>query len=110
MDETGKQRQLQVDQALECIDFDDVRPRLLHPDGELLLHHNLFEIQKWNLDSPREIAARGQFAIACCLTGSLRCADVYLTRGEFFLIPSQLQDRQLHPRTDGASLLRVTIP
>jgi hypothetical protein len=40
----------------------------------------------------------------------LRCADVYLTRGEFFLIPSQLQDRQLHPRTDGTSLLRVTIP
>jgi hypothetical protein len=83
---------------------------LLRADGELLLHHDLFEIQKWNLDSPREIAARGQFAIACCLTGSLRCADVYLRRGEFFLVPSQLQDRQLHPRTDGTSLLRVTIP
>ena len=110
VDDKGKERQLHIDQALQSINFDDVRPRLLHPDGELLLHHNLFEIQKWNLDSPREIAARGQFAIACCLTGSLRCADVYLTRGEFFLIPSQLQDRQLHPRTDGASLLRVTIP
>jgi mannose-6-phosphate isomerase len=110
VDETGKQRQLQVDQALQCIDFNDVRPRLLESEGELLLRHELFEIQKWNLDSSREIAARGQFAIACCLTGSLRCADVYLTRGEFFLIPSQLQDRQLHPRTDGTSLLRVTIP
>jgi mannose-6-phosphate isomerase len=110
VDDMGKQRQLHVDQALQCIDFDDVRPRLLESEGELLLRHDLFEIQKWNLDSPREIAARGQFAIACCLTGSLRCADVYLTRGEFFLIPSQLQDRQLHPRTDGTSLLRVTIP
>jgi len=110
VDETGKQRQLHIDQALQCIDFNDVRPRLLQSKGELLLRHDLFEIQEWNLDSPREIAARGQFAIACCLTGSLRCADVYLTRGEFFLIPSQLQDRQLHPRTDGTSLLRVTIP
>ena len=110
VDDKGKERQLHIDQALQSINFDDVRPRLLHPDGELLLHHNLFEIQKWNLDSPREIAARGQFAIACCLTGSLRCADVYLTRGEFFLIPSQLQDRQLHPRTDETSLLRITIP
>ena len=35
---------------------------------------NLFEIQKWSLDSPREIALAAQFAIACCLTGSLRCA------------------------------------
>src|SRR5204863_258349 len=76
----------------------------------LLLHHNLFEIQKWNLDSPREIAPRGQFAIACCLTGSLRSAGVDLARGEFFLIPGQLQDRQLYPRTEGTSLLRVTIP
>jgi mannose-6-phosphate isomerase class I len=82
----------------------------LHPEGELLLRHNLFEIQKWNLDSPREIAARGQFAIACCLTGSLRCADVDLAPGEFFLIPAQLRDRQLHPRTEGTTLLRITIP
>jgi mannose-6-phosphate isomerase len=109
VDEKGKERQLHVDQALQCIDFNDVRPRLLHPESELLLHHNLFEIQKWNLDSPREITARGQFAITCCLTGSLRCANVDLKRGEFFLIPAQLQDRQLHPRTDGTSLLRVTV-
>jgi len=110
VDDKGKQRQLHVDQALQCIDFDDVRPRLLQSEGELLLHHDLFEIQKWNLDSPREIVPRGQFAIACCLTGSLRCADVDLTPGEFFLIPAQLENRQLHSRTEGTTLLRITIP
>jgi mannose-6-phosphate isomerase len=110
VDDTGNSRQLHIDQALQCIDFDDVRPRLLQPEGERLLRHNLFEIQKWNLDSPREIATRGKFAIVCCLTGSLRCADVDLTPGEFFLIPAQLQDRQLLPQTEGTSLLRITIP
>jgi mannose-6-phosphate isomerase len=110
VDDKGKRRQLHIDQALQCIDFNDVAPKLVEPQGELLVRHELFEVQKWNLDSPREIAARGQFAIACCLTGSLRCADVDLTRGEFFLIPAQLQDRQFHRRTDGTSLLRVTIP
>jgi mannose-6-phosphate isomerase len=110
VDGKGKQRQLHVDQALQCIDFTDVRPQLLHREGELLLRHSLFEIRKWNLDSPREIAPRGQFAIVCCLTGSVHCADVDLRPGEFFLIPAQLQDRQLHARTDGTSLLRVTIP
>ena len=110
VDDTGKQRELHIDQALQSINFNDVRPRLLHPEGELLLRHDLFEVQKWNLDSPREVAPRGQFAIACCLTGSVRCLDVKLRPGEFFLIPAQLHDRELHPQTEGTSLLRVTIP
>jgi len=110
VDDKGNQRQLHIDQALQCIDFDDVRPRLLHPEGELLLRHKLFEIQKWNLDSPREIAVLGQFGIVCCLTGSLRCANVDLTRGEFFLVPAHSEDRQLHAQTEGTSLLRITIP
>ena len=110
VDSAGKQRQLHIDQALQCIDFNDVRPRLLLPEGELLLRHNLFEIQKWNLDSPREVAPRGQFAITCCLTGSVRCADVDFRPGEFSLIPAQLQNRELHPQIERTSLLRVTIP
>jgi mannose-6-phosphate isomerase len=110
VDDMRKQRQLHVDQALQCIDFNDVRSRLLQPEGELLLRDNLFEIQKWNLDSTREIVPRGQFAIACCLTGSLRCANVDLTRGEFFLVPAELDDRQLKPISEGTSLLHITIP
>jgi mannose-6-phosphate isomerase len=110
VDDKGKQRQLHINQALQCIYFNDVRPRLLHRKSGQLLRDNLFEIQKWNLDSPREIAPRGQFAIVCCLTGSVRCADIDVKPGEFFLIPAQLQDRQVRPRIEGTSLLRVTIP
>ncbi len=94
---TGRPRQLHLGQALQCIDFDDLRPQLLRPKGELLIRHKLFEIQKWNLDSPRESAALGQFAVICCLTGQLTCANVDLAPGEFFLVPAQLQDRQLKP-------------
>jgi mannose-6-phosphate isomerase len=110
VDEKGKPRQLHVDQALECIDFSDCKPQLLRPKGELLLKRALFEIQKWTLDSPREVAPRGQFAIVCCLSSSIRCADVDLAPGEFFLVPAQLQDRQLKPLGAQTSLLRVTIP
>jgi len=109
-DDAGKQRQLHIDQALQCIDFSDVRPRLVQPEGELLLRHNLFEIRKWDLRSAREIASRGQFEIACCLTGSARCAGVDLGPGEFFLIPAQLRDRQLEPISNGTTLLLITIP
>ena len=110
VDDAGKQRQLHIDQALQCIDFSDVRPRLVQPEGELLLRHNLFEIRKWDLHSPREIASRGEFAIVCCLTGSARCAGVGLGPGEFFLIPASLRDRLLKPIRNGTSLLLITIP
>jgi mannose-6-phosphate isomerase class I len=110
VDGRGMRRQLHVDQALQCIDFNDVRPRLLHPEGELLLHHRLFEIQKWNLDSCREIAPRAQFAIGCCLTGSANCAQVDLAPGEFFLVPAQLRNRQVKPTSPRTTLLRITIP
>ncbi|MFN2541581.1 MAG: type I phosphomannose isomerase catalytic subunit [Chthoniobacterales bacterium] len=107
---TGKPRQLHIDQALESIDFDDVAPKLIQPKGELLVKDAMFEIQKWNLDTAREVAPRGRFAIVCCLTGQLSCVGVDLVSGEFFLVPASLQDRQLHPRSEGTTLLRVTIP
>ena len=107
---TGQPRQLHVDQALDCIDFNDVAPKLVETKGELLVKHELFEIQKWNLNSTREIAPRGQFAIVCCLSGSLQCADVDLRPGEFLLVPASSQDRQLKPRGEPTTLLRITIP
>ena len=109
-DDAGKPRQLHIDEALQCINFNDVAPKLLKPEGELLVRHELFEVQKWNLDQPREVGELGQFAIICCLTGKLACGNVDLRPGEFFLVPAQLQDRQLKPRSKGSSLLRVTIP
>src|SRR6266404_3219134 len=110
LDEKGKPRQLHVDQALQCIDFNDCEPKLIEPQDELLVRHDLFEIQKWNLDRPREIERPGQFAIVCCLSGSLRCVDVDLAPGEFFLATASLQDRQLKPLSEETTLLRVTIP
>jgi mannose-6-phosphate isomerase len=110
VDDQGRRRQLHVDQALQCVDFNDIRPRLVRAEAEVLLHHDLFEIQKWNLDSPRQIAPLEQFAIVYCLTGKLRCADVELVPGEFLLIPARLQDRRIEPLNKSTSLLRITIP
>jgi mannose-6-phosphate isomerase len=110
VDSQGKPRQLHIDQALQCIDLNDVRPQLVQTEAEVFLHHDLFEIQKWNLDSSREIAPLGQFAIVYCLTGKLRCADVELEAGEFCLIPALSQDRSVEPLKKATSLLRITIP
>ena len=107
---TDMKRDLHLEQAIQCIDFEDVQPQLIQSEGELLINHSLFEIRKWNLNKPREAAPLGQFAIVCCLTGSLSCAKAKLSSGEIFLIPAHLEDRQLKPLAPDTSLLRVTIP
>jgi mannose-6-phosphate isomerase len=110
VDDGGKPRQLHIDQALQSIDFNDVTPNLTRAEGELLVRNELFEIQKWDLEAARDVAPTGMFAIICCLTGTMRCADVDLRPGEFALVPATLPDRKVQPREDGTTLLRVTIP
>jgi mannose-6-phosphate isomerase len=110
LDHKSKARRLHIEQALKCIDFNDVGPKLVEPEGELLVRHELFEVQKWNLDSPRQVAPLGEFAIVYCLTGRLRCAEVELGPGEFLLIPARLQHRRVEPVKKTTSLLRITIP
>ena len=109
-DETGKPRQLHIDQALQCIDFADCRPELVKPQGETLVRHELFEVQKWELSRRREILGRGQFAIVFCLTGAIRCGALKFNKGEFILVPARAQDRELEPIGDGTTILRITIP
>jgi mannose-6-phosphate isomerase len=110
VDDKGKRRQLHIDQALQCIDFDDVAPKLVEPQGELLLRNDLFEVQKWNLTASREISSKGQFAIVCCLSGALRCGDIDLSPGGSFLVPASLSDQPLQPQREETNLLRITIP
>jgi mannose-6-phosphate isomerase len=110
VDEHGERRQLHVDQALQCIDFNDVAPEPITPSGELLVRHELFDVQKWRLNFARDVVPPGQFAIVLCLTGALQCAGVDFRPGDFFLVSASLQDRSIHPRGEGTSLLRITIP
>ncbi len=110
VDDKGRRRQLHIDQALQCINFNDVTPNLVDSTGEILLRHELFEVQKWSLTAPREISPKGQFAIVCCLSGLLRCGSTELAPGGFCLVPASVVDRRFHPLHKDSSLLRITIP
>ena len=107
---TNKKRELHIDQAIQSINFEDVQPKLIKSENELLVCNSLFEIRKWNLDAAREAVPAGEFAIVCCLTGMVNCAKTNFSPGEFFLVPARLEDRELKPRMADTRLLRVTIP
>ncbi|MGZ5504145.1 MAG: type I phosphomannose isomerase catalytic subunit [Chthoniobacterales bacterium] len=110
VDEAGAPRQLHLEQALRSIDFQDHEPGLVRPDGESLVRHDLFEVEKWDLHSPREVSLPGTFAIVICLSGEIDCAGMKFRAGEVFLVPASLAERKLIPQRDETSLLRVTIP
>ena len=103
-------RQMHVAEAMQCVDFQDVEPALLQPSGESLVRNELFEIEKWELGTERELTERGRFAIVVCLAGKLECAGRKFGPGEFFLVPAQLEDRHVRPIGKSALLLRVTLP
>jgi len=105
----GAPRTMHIEQALRCIDFTDREASLLKLEGEALVRHEMFDVEKWLLDQPREIASSGSFAIVVCLTGSIRCAGRQFEPGDFFLVPANLAERAVEPISDDVSLLRVTI-
>jgi mannose-6-phosphate isomerase len=106
----GKPRKLHIDESLRCIDFEDCQPALTEAQGELLVRHVLFEVQKWKLKSERAAAPEGDFAIVFCLAGGIECAGFSVNPGEFFLIPSSLRSRIMKPLASETALLRITVP
>lgn len=106
----GRPRKLHIEESLRCIDFGDCQPALAQASGELLVRHNQFEVQKWQLAARRTAGPAGQFAIVFCLAGAIECAGLSVKPGEFLLVPSSLRDRVLEPMADNTALLRVTVP
>ena len=109
-DDTGKPRALHIEEALQCIDFNDCEPELVRPKGERLVEHELFVVQRWQVDAPREIVPSGQFAVVYVLDGRVQMGGTQLARGEFFLVPAEMMDRKIQPVEETTSILRITIP
>lgn len=109
-DAAGKERELHVEASLQSIDFDDFEPELVRPDGESLVRHESFAVERWDLPEGRSVAEPGEFAIVGCLTGAVRCAGIVIKPGEFLFASASLKDRELRPNEAKTSLLRVTLP
>jgi mannose-6-phosphate isomerase len=108
-DENGQARQLHLEEAMTCIDFNDCQPEALIQKGERILSHGLFTIERWQLQTPRELVSPGIFAIVFCLTGSIRCGEAQFRAGDFFLLPAAAKTRAVEALERNSSLLRITI-
>ena len=95
---------------MRCIDFNDREPKAPMADGETIVSDQLFKMERWLLQGPRDIAPPGIFAIIFCLAGSFKCGAIHFRPGEFFLLPAATERRTIEPGQQDTSLLRITIP
>ena len=103
-------RTMHIAEALQSINFKDRIPSLIQPEGELLVKHSLFEIEKWSLESSRDLEAPRRFVIVVCLAGALECGGLQFKAGDVFLMPAHSKDRVIKPVGENTSILRVVIP
>jgi len=118
---TGKPRDLQVEQAIACIDFNETEVKPVQPvkidDGkaryEQLVIDKHFKIQRFSGTEPFSVGKDGAARILVCVKGSGEVDhknDVYpFKKGEVMLIPATIGACPFVPM-DNVTLLEITLP
>lgn len=104
----GRPRELHVEESMRSIDWDDVEPALVQPDGETLVAGELFVVERWALDGARRVTDPGECAIVVPLDGAVELDGEALAAGEFALVPA---DTPAHAATVSgtATVLRIML-
>ena len=105
----GKPRQMHVEQSLECMDFDDLEPGLIHAVGEGLVECEFFKVERWDLQAVR-VDPDETGCIFTVLSGDVLCGGRKFAAGQFFLLPATSAQRAIQPLVAGTKLLKTTIP
>lgn len=109
----GFPRQLHVNEAMKCINFEDFEPGTGREDGESLVHCPYFKVDRLELNnsSPRPGSIDDQFAIISVLEGTLSCGGSDFEAGDFFIVPAKNEGPSLELLTESfAVVLRTIIP
>jgi len=105
----GKPRELHIQQALECIDFDDVRPALLKRNGDELVQCEFFTVKQRVLTEQYEIPGKGQtFVLLFVEKGQIQLAYHRFTVGQTVLISSSSNKRVIQPVEQPASVVLIS--
>jgi mannose-6-phosphate isomerase len=118
---TGKPRELEVDQALACIDYKDESAGLVSPmieartpvDRERLFNCQFFRLWRLRGASPFTVGAAGEPRVLVCLEGAGQLEHSGSTysvgKGEVWLLPAEVGACAVHPQS-AVTLLEIAIP
>jgi mannose-6-phosphate isomerase len=105
----GNPRALHIPESLASIDWDDVEPPLLAPDGESVVATEFFTVSRWQLTAPRRATVPGECAVVCVLSGRVSCGEQVFEAGQVFLVPASMDDPSLSPAR-AAEVLVIELP
>jgi mannose-6-phosphate isomerase len=118
---TGKPRELQVDQALACIDYKNGAAGLVSPmveartplDRERLFNCDFFRLWRLHGESPFNVGATGELRALVCLEGvghvEYNGSRHEVGKGEVWLLPAAVGACTFHPQS-AVTLLEIAIP
>jgi mannose-6-phosphate isomerase len=107
----GKPRQLHVSESLQSIDWDDAEPPLVVPDGDTLVHNEIFDVDRLTVAGVEEAAPAGRCAMLIATDGSVRCGGETFPAGQLFLVTADAGDRDLTSDGEGpVTVLRAMLP
>jgi mannose-6-phosphate isomerase len=118
---TGKPRELEVDQALACIDFADGAAGLVPPrvetttpvDRERLFNCEFFRLWRLHGESPFTVGAAGEPRVLVCTAGAGQVehngSSYVVGKGEVWLLPAVVGTCKFQPH-NVVTLLEIAIP
>jgi mannose-6-phosphate isomerase len=107
----GKPRQLHVPESLRSIDWSDFEPPLVVPDGETLVHNDVFDIDRLPVARATEACPAGRCAALIALGGAVTCAGQRFAPGQLFLVTADADGRALAADGDEpVTVLRAMLP
>ncbi len=104
----GKPRMLHLEESLASMDFQDCEPGLVKSGSELVVACEFFQVERWALTAPRADTGRVG-SLFTVISGQVACGGRQFGRGDFFLIPAEMEDRHLVPVGGAACVLRSTL-
>jgi mannose-6-phosphate isomerase len=123
LDASGNPRELHVEQALNCIDWENRQPSKIipakhdcgnRPSEQILLKNEHFIISRLELREPVRTATRADsFEVVFVEHGSLTLEgprELRLNSGQVALIPAALRDGRIIPDEPGTVFLSVLLP
>jgi mannose-6-phosphate isomerase len=107
----GVPRPLHVAESLASIDWSDVEPRLLVPQGEALVHDPLFEVDRLAVapGEARPAAPDGECAVVLVVSGTVELDGRAHRPGATVLVPADAGERGVL-RGDGTALRTLLGP
>jgi mannose-6-phosphate isomerase len=110
---TGKPRDLHVEQALKCINFDDIEPAFTQPHGESILECRYFRIDRSYFfeKESRTLGTDGRsFVYLFTAKGNFRIGDREVPRGVSLLVGADHGEFEVECLEDEGHLVRVAWP